>query len=480
MKTLCFGSFFKVLYQARNKSTNEKLFYALVFPIVGNGYFDGDKGTVDKYKKGEQVSSTITLPAQSKEANDIVDYYSKYLIPQLDSAKHVNIILAIKDLLNDGTLPNGTIIGTNNAYSKQTILDSNNFNLADILANVSIYCLRTPNDKSCTIIKDDYLDSFTNSEANIFFNENPLRISSKLSFTAKDELFKKTFVEINTSSTIPTSNQSLIKLYALRFANHKFELDSISNFIFTNLDRYVFSRVKRDEIISTGGEATLSLGALKEIKKANPSLKPEEYFKDIMLYSFLECALNAPKILSKVELDVSTGTIKTSSSGVHFLPSRDSKTINHQLIFGASSVKGNLQHAIDKVISQISDIDANEDNEVEFVNRNILYSNFDIDTTSYLKKALKPSRVEESLPDTSYGIFVGYSIDVSNTEDLNNIDFRQEITNRMIKDIEGISNYIYKSIANLGLVNHSFYFYFLPLINAENDKIEIMNKAIGE
>lgn len=480
MKTLCFGSFFKVLYQARNKSTNEKLFNALIFPLFGNDNFDGDKGTIDKYKHGEPISGYIVTAAQTKNANDIVEYYSKNLIPQLDSTKHINIILAIKDLLNKDSISTGTIIGSNNVYSKQAILDSNNFNLADILANVSIYCLRTPNDKWCLNIKDGYLNSFDTTDANIFFNENPLRSSSKLSFTAKDELFRKTFVEVSTSASLPTSNQSLVKLYALRFANHKFDLESISNFIFTNLDRYVFSRVKRDEIINNGGEATLSLGALKEIKKANPALKPSDYFKDIMLYSFLECSLNAPKILSKVELDVATGNIKTSSSGVHFLPSNDLNNMNHQLVFGASSVKGNLQHAIDKVISQISDIDTKADDEIQFVNRNILYSNFDRDTTSYLKKALTPSRAEDSMPDTSYGIFIGYSINVDKTEDLNNNDFRKEITNRMIKDIEGISGYIYKSIDNLGLKNHSFYFYFLPLINAENDKIEIMNKAIGE
>ena len=49
----------------------------------------------------------------------------------------------------------------------------------------------------------------------------------------------------------------------------------------------------------------------------------------------------------------------------------------------------------------------------------------------------------------------------------------------MRDDILGCIPYIQNKISKLSLSGHSSIFYVLPLIDAENDKDNIMNSAIG-
>src|SRR5699024_1508716 len=54
---------------------------------------------------------------------------------------------------------------------------------------------------------------------------------------------------------------------------------------------------------------------------------------ELLLYCFLESHLNAPKVLSKLELKTSTNHYVNGSDGVHFLKLSNG---NYQLIFGES------------------------------------------------------------------------------------------------------------------------------------------------
>ena len=38
---------------------------------------------------------------------------------------------------------------------------------------------------------------------------------------------------------------------------------------------------------------------------------------------------------------------------------------------------------------------------------------------------------------------------------------------------------LHRKITSLSLIGHSFYFYVLPLVDAENDKITIMDSSLG-
>ena len=478
MKKLCFSSYFKLLFYAKLSISSEDLFKSLVGPLF-DGVYDYDKGTIGKYKNGTALSGNLIKAAIAGDINTLSLEYSNDLLKKLSPLKQQNIVLAIKDLLSSDTTLHDTLqIGDSSQFTKYSITSSNTFSFADLLANVTIFCLKTPNEATPEV-DSTYLDTFDTRREEIHFNDNPLRVNTALSFTSRQDSFDKTFFEISHSGALTTPNDSTIKIYALRFQNKEFSFNDINSFILKNIGRYVFSRAKRNQYTVIEDLETLAFEAIKELKRANPSLSLGDQFSEIMLYSFLECALNAPKVLSKVELNKLSRTFNSSSSGVHFVPSSDLKIRNHQLAFGASIVVGDLSSAVDNALKQITNILLNIGDEIDLVESNLLDSIYDRETTDYLKRTLLPTKKSLAKPDTSFGVFLGYSISLDGTSGLNNYDFSTLLRNRMKSDIISVIPYIQSQINSLGLSSYSFYFYVLPLINAEDDKNVIMNSSLG-
>jgi len=164
----------------------------------------------------------------------------------------------------------------------------------------------------------------------------------------------------------------------------------------------------------------LGLDAVKELKKANPSLEFGDFFSEIMLYSFLESSSNAPKILSKIKLNRLSGTFSSASSGVHLLASNDLSLKNHQLAFGASHVLNDIYSAIDNAFTQVVNIKNNISDEISLVETSLFDNTFDDDTTAFLRDTLIPKKSRTSKPDNSFGIFLGYSISLDKTDEIDN------------------------------------------------------------
>jgi hypothetical protein len=163
---------------------------------------------------------------------------------------------------------------------------------------------------------------------------------------------------------------------------------------------------------------------------------------------------------------------------VHLLASSDLRVRNHQLAFGASKNINDLASAIDHAFIQIEEIIANIDDEIDLIDASILDSTFDRATTDFLKQTLVPNKTSIPYPDTSFGVFLGYSISLDGTDGLSNSDFIDFLQARMQSDILAAIPYIQKKINDSGLLGHSFYFYVLPLIDAEDDKDKIMNASL--
>lgn len=479
MKKLCFSSFYKILYQAKIGINTETLYQGIVGPFFNSDLeYNYDKKDINRYKNGEKLPAKIVSAASSIDVDLLSKKYVDGLIKKLSPAKYANIVLAIQDLLSfDSSLPDTTIIGENTSYTKYDIISSSTFSLSSLLANVTMYCIKIPNETTSEI-DTSYLDTFDSERNRIHFNDNPLRVNTSLSFTSRQDAFDKTFFEVLHTGALTTPNQSTIKIYALKFQNKEFSFRDINSFILKNVGRYVFSRAKRNEYKVSDNFETLAFDAIKELKKVNPTLSLGDHFSEMMLYSFLECALSAPKVLSKIELNKLSGTFKSSSSGVHLLPSNDLKIRNHQLAFGASKTINDLSSAIDHAFNQITEILANIVDEIELVDANILDSIFERDTTDFLKQTLIPKKDSLPYPDTSFGVFLGYSISLDGTYSLNNKDFIDYLKARMQTDILSVIPYIENKIKDSGLMGHSFYFYVLPLIDAEVDKDTIMNASL--
>ena len=198
---------------------------------------------------------------------------------------------------------------------------------------------------------------------------------------------------------------------------------------------------------------------------------------EILLYLFLENKLNAPKLLSKVELKTTGNQYIFGSDGVHLFQ-LDNK--NFQLILGESKIKGDLKSAVKEAFESIEKVSNNPDNELRLIEKNILSESFDEETTEFIKSLIVPLKRDKTIGvDNAFGIFLGYTLDID-AKQYSNSEFRDAVNEKLKTDLDNIASYIEKKINKSGLTGYSFYFYILPFNNAQEDRATIINKLKGE
>ena len=220
----------------------------------------------------------------------------------------------------------------------------------------------------------------------------------------------------------------------------------------------------------------LAKDAFSAYRKGIESDQRTNHFNEIMLYFFLECVLNAPKIFSKMELQEHSGIYDSSSSGIHILTYKKDDRLLNQLVYGATGTVDTLESAVDNAFTQIIEIKNHIDDEYELVKEDVLNTKFDTETNKVLENIIIPSKKFEERPDNAFGIFLGYTINMN--DELNNERYKTELEINLNNDIKRISPYIQKKIEELELSNYSFYIYILPFNDVKVDKELIMKRAL--
>lgn len=200
---------------------------------------------------------------------------------------------------------------------------------------------------------------------------------------------------------------------------------------------------------------------------------------EIMLYVFLEQVLGAPKILSKVELQTGAKQYDSKCDGIHLLSLEQTFGMPYyHMVFGTSSIVGDMKKAVDAAFDAIVDIEKQSAQERALAENTVFSKSFDKDTVQKIKDLLIPSKGPNTPYDTAYGVFLGYHIGLKGTN-YSAVDYRLALTQKMDTDIRNHAGYIASKINALNLGIHSFYFYILPLDNADSDKAAIMNRVMN-
>lgn len=270
-----------------------------------------------------------------------------------------------------------------------------------------------------------------------------------------------------------------MRLFYLDIFNNEFTYTGLHQLLQRNIGRYVFSRASIEQFKAEGDAEAIGLKSIELLRKAN---NPNDYgaggeLGEILLYLFLENKLDAPKLLSKVELKTTGNQYVFGSDGVHLFQ-LDNK--NFQLILGESKIKGILSKAVDEAFESIEKVSNNPDNELRLIEKNILSESFDEATTEFIKSLIVPLKRDKTISvDNAFGIFLGYTLDIDATQ-YSNSDFRNAVNEKLRNDLDEIASYIEKKINESGLTGYSFYFYILPFNNAKDDRAAIINKLKGE
>lgn len=306
--------------------------------------------------------------------------------------------------------------------------------------------------------------------------------NAPLNITSIGTGFDSIFVEVH-STNLNLANQNCLRIFSLDVQNNAFSYSGLHQFLQKNIGRYVFSRAEIENFKLNDEAEAIGLKAQELLRNASNPKDPGAggELGEILLYLFLEQKLNAPKLLSKIELKTNENQYVFGSDGVHLLNCTDENgNPLCQLVLGESKIIGSLKSAIDDAFDSLEKAITKPDNELRLVETNIFKEAFDDLTAEYIKSLIIPSKRDLSqFVDKAFGVFLGYTISLDATTKYSNASYRQALQEIMKKDIEDNVSYITSKITTKNLGGYSFYFYVLPFDNAMKDRAAIINKLKG-
>ncbi|MGE8205853.1 HamA C-terminal domain-containing protein [Heyndrickxia sp. NPDC080065] len=205
---------------------------------------------------------------------------------------------------------------------------------------------------------------------------------------------------------------------------------------------------------------------------------------ELLLYCFLETHLNAPKILSKLELKTSTAHYVNGSDGVHFLKLGNG---NFQLIFGESKTVEDLTSALTQAFqsiynfkNEINDKGNNKSGiryERSLISNNLGKETFSEEEKSFIKNIIYPKRENDFEVDDAFGILVGFEVEITDEDmKLPNALFRDKIKNIIDLEVRKRLPHIRKKINEYELWGHNFYIYVLPFSELDKSRKSILKE----
>ena len=270
-------------------------------------------------------------------------------------------------------------------------------------------------------------------------------------------------------------NQNRLNLFNLRISNNRFTYEELTQELFDNIITFSLSRQELEKYKNSRGGKKFK-AAIKKFRDYNSN---EGELGEILLYCFLEAHLNAPKILTKLEIKTSNNHYVNGADGVHLLKLDN---YNFQLIFGESKLNSDLREGIYEAFNSVTKfIESNKIGfEINLVNSQLIKESIDKETYQYLKKIIMPNANEDKYNlDKSFGIFLGFDIEITDDKkNLPNKKFRKYIRKEIKKIVTDAIDSIKYQIKNKDLWRYDFYIYTVPFTDLSDERKQIIKNII--
>lgn len=290
--------------------------------------------------------------------------------------------------------------------------------------------------------------------------------------TSRGNEFSATFTEVSHPHTLGLVNAEQLRLFHLAVQSNRFSHTALIDFLRLNLGRYVFSRAEYAHYVVSDRSELIVYDAAGRMNTQESG----QGFGELMLYILLEQVLDAPKVLSKIELNQQAGRTRSRCDAIHLL-TPDGSTPVSSIVFGTSSLSGDIQDAIDDAFDKIMQIETNSAAECRLAEAQVFTASLDEGAAKTIKELLIPQPGGSPTYDLAYGIFLGYNIGLDPTQ-YSNDDYRRQLDWKMAHDIGNHAAYIANKITTLKLGTHAFYVYVLPFDNSDSDSVAIMNAVL--
>lgn len=481
--TLCFAAFVKVLKECSKPKVYNKILCGAVVKTIdvsAGEMMEADDGKVSHLLSCEHNLSPedIIKPAQNISTAKVCMGMTKYVFPLLDMNKLPLGIIALRSMVLSNLSEDNALVGQR---TRKDIEAATGFDPADFLADIFLYTVLSIENKAgkdtIGLVTEDFVNGFESERGSFKIGSNEMIEMMELDCTLKDSDFEAVFHEMKIDDTLNLKNKSGLELYYLDISDSAFDYMALNEYLFDSVGMYVYSRTQMKDFVDRRKVRNMGAKALRLMQaNGNPGQKGTgNELGEMLIFTLLEDGLHAPKLLSKVEINASAGQYKSKSDCVHLLKRKVNGEISYQLVFGASSINGTIEGAIDNAFDVIAEIKGGRTRERHMVDSTLFNNTYDAETTAKLKEILVPNKTRQAAPDMAFGVFVGYSIGV---EEEDNDAFRTKCMDQMETDIKDSIPYIEEKIRNLDLGMHSYYFYFIPFNNADLDKEKIMNELL--
>lgn len=483
MKRLCFGTVYRILYKYRGqKVTLESLLDAIATSfnvVLGNN----DSSYAGHLKSGKNGFAKADIDAfRSTTAKSSSAGIQNHLLKILRSDSYELIVKAIKMVLAEDTvIADDAIVGYSVGYEKKNIVSCTEFDFCELLACVIYYSIVNVSNIDCKDeikeIDDEFFASVADSPYEVHFQTEKSEALVPLKKSLRGTDFGRTFFKV-CDGIIASANNSTAQFYTIEISNCTLKFRTLAGYLENHVGEYVLSRSQIADFENKGESYSIGLKAAKAfIKKSklNGAWK-DGTLGEILLYLFLEQELNAPKILSKFEVNAVSGSIESKCDGVYLLSSEDAGLPFHQLVFGASDIVDNLTDAVNHAFDKVVAIRKNEKNEFQMVEETVYQNIYDRETTKFMERVILPQPPEVGTPDMAFGVFLGYTLGLDSSG-LSAMQFKKYALEKIQSDIESIKPHIISKIRELDLDGYSFYFYVLPFNDAPSEKTRIIEDA---
>jgi hypothetical protein len=270
-------------------------------------------------------------------------------------------------------------------------------------------------------------------------------------------------------------NGNLLNLFTLKIKNNSFSYDELIEELGNKLHYYALSRQQVDLLKKE--DKLNDLIKIAKSKLRDHSVNDGE-LGEMLLYCFLESHLKAPKILTKLELKTASNDYVKGADGVHLLKLNEK---DYQLIFGESKLQAALTIGIHNAFTSIKKLLTEKGKmkfEINLINSELVKEAFTPENYGFLKKIIIPSaKANETNMDYSFGIFLGYNMELTNEErNLPNDNFRTTIRDKIKKTVLNSIKSINYQIKKEEFVGYQFYLYVIPFSDLEKQRKEIIKE----
>ena len=270
---------------------------------------------------------------------------------------------------------------------------------------------------------------------------------------------------------------SKLNLHILKIENNQFCYPELINELSNHFISFSLSRKEINDFKKNEKYGELYRKAASKFRDYNVN---EGEAGELLLFCFLESHLKAPKILTKLEIKLSSKDYAKGSDGVHLLEIAHNK---YQLIFGESKLNQDLTTSISKAFVSINDFihrtKNNINDEIGLINSQLSKETFDEDLYLFIKSVIIPKANDESpiIKNNAFAIFAGFEINPTVEEKkLGNDKFLELIRKKIKLEVEGKIDHIKNKITEFELYNYTFYVYVFPFMKLDEIRKQIIKK----